>query len=142
MLRIPRSVLKKLMAHVESTYPEEGCGLLIGRIDGGIRVVTDCVPTANSYSGSSGSRRNRYAIDPLEYMRIEDSVSRNGMSVLGVFHSHPDVPAVPSKYDREHAFPLFSYLIVSVRRGKTEQVMAWRLDEVTWEFVEESLEVI
>jgi proteasome lid subunit RPN8/RPN11 len=62
--------------------------------------------------------------------------------VLGIFHSHPDAPAVPSTYDREHAVPTFSYVILSVRRGRVEEIAAWRIDESTWRFEEEQLEIV
>ena len=141
MIRIPREVLDSLSKHLISTYPEEGCGLLVGTINAGVKEVIEAIPVKNVYAGTSGSKRNRYSIDPLEYMRIENEVSNRGQAVLGVFHSHPDAPAVPSAYDKEHAVPTFSYLIVSIRGGKVEEVAAWQIDEVNDRFVQEQLEI-
>ncbi|MCS7142617.1 MAG: M67 family metallopeptidase [Aigarchaeota archaeon] len=138
MLKIPKTVLDGVISSVEASYPEEGCGLLVGFIDRGVRVVTTSIATRNTYSKS---RRNRYAIDPLEYMRVEEAAIKDGRQVIGVFHSHPDSPAVPSRYDTEYALPLFTYLIISVWRGRAEQVMAWQLDEVRGEFFQERIEV-
>jgi len=139
VVRIPRKILEEMSQHVVKTYPDEGCGLLIGIINSGAREIVKCIPMANVYAGP---RKNRYSIDPLEYMKIEDQHYRIGLLVIGVFHSHPDAPAVPSMYDQEHAVPSFSYVILSVRSGKIEEIAAWRINESTWKFEEEQLEIV
>ena len=64
---------------------------------------------------------------------------RLGLSLLGVFHSHPDHPNQPSEFDREWAQPYFSYVITSVRSGKALESRSWRLVEDRSEFREESI---
>ncbi len=139
VVRIPRKIIEEMSLHAVNTYPEEGCGLLIGVTNSGVREIIKCIPMPNVYAGP---RHNRYSIDPLEYMKIEDQQYRDGLMVLGVFHSHPDAPAVPSTYDQEHAVPTFSYVILSVRKGRVEEIAAWRMDESTWRFEEEQLEIV
>jgi len=139
VVRIPRKIIEEMSLHVVKTYPEEGCGLLIGVINSGVREIIKCIPMPNVYTGP---RRNRYSIDPLEYLKIEDQQYRNGFMVLGVFHSHPDAPPIPSTHDQEHAVPTFSYVILSVRGGRVKEIAAWRIDESTWRFKEEPLEIV
>lgn len=139
VVKIPRKIVDEMSRHALETYPEEGCGLLVGVINSGVREVVKCVPMPNVYVGS---RRNRYSIDPLAYMKIEDEEYRNGLMVLGVFHSHPDAPAAPSRYDQEHAVPSFIYIILSVKGGAIREIAAWRINDSTWNFEEEQIEIV
>lgn len=139
MIRIPRRVLEKLSRDVSQQYPEEACGLLIGRLNSGVRVVNYHRPMKNVYVGE---RSRRFLINPLEYMQVEDEAALRGEVVLGVYHSHPDAPAIPSNYDHLHAVPFLAYLILSVSRGKVVEVSAWLLDEVTWRLERAALEII
>ena len=50
-----------------------------------------------------------------------------GADLLGFYHSHPDHPARPSQYDLDHAWPFFSYIIVSVAGGVPQDMTSWRL---------------
>lgn len=139
MIRIPRGVLDEAVRHVQSVYPEEGCGLLVGLVEAGVKSILKAIPAENVYQGP---RRSRYSIDPLEYMRIENREAANGHSVLAVFHSHPDAPARPSLYDLEHAVPTLSYLIISISGGSVREIAAWQVDEVTGQFEQERLEIV
>jgi len=111
-----------------AAYPEEACGLLVGavaRSDGGavLRNVFDAIPAANI---ATGSRRDRYAIDPGQIV-LEDSRARAmGLAILGVWHSHPDRPATPSRRDIDAAWEDWSYLIVSLGL-QAEKTRSWRI---------------
>jgi proteasome lid subunit RPN8/RPN11 len=63
------------------------------------------------------------------------------MQLVGFYHSHPDGAAVPSPFDREAAWPWYSYLIVPVRGGAAGSVRSWRLRDARVDFVEEKIEV-
>lgn len=131
-------------AVVESTaraaYPEEGCGVLVGRDeDGGRRTVTRAVPAENVVDASRG---NRYLIAPERLLAIEREARTQGLEVLGFFHSHPDHPARPSAFDLEHAWPYYSYLIVSVADGRVAGARSWRLAADRSAFDEETIEVL
>ncbi|MCS7117822.1 MAG: M67 family metallopeptidase [Thaumarchaeota archaeon] len=138
MLRLRREHLDEIRSHVSSVYPEEGCGLLVGRVVNGVREVGRIVPMKNVYNGS---RRNRYSIDPLEYVKVENEASGRNEVVLGVYHSHPDYPAVPSNYDLEHAVPEFTYVIVSISGKEVRGISAWRLNDVLRQFEVEDMSI-
>ena len=114
--------------HVEATYPEEGGGLLLGRSDNGHAVVEEVRALPNTWDVDA-ERRRRYLIPSNVYLREERAADAKGLDVVGYFHSHPDHPAIPSEFDREHALPNWSYVIVSVRQGQSGDVRAWQLRE-------------
>ena len=74
-------------------------------------------------------RSRRYTIDPRDYLRLERLADETGLTVVGIYHSHPDHPAVPSEFDREHALPYFHYLIVAVEAGRAGDFACWVLNE-------------
>jgi proteasome lid subunit RPN8/RPN11 len=136
-VKIVRDALEKIFRHCIEEYPYECCGLLVG-IDSGGRTVHEAVRLSNIYQGD---RRVRYAVDPIEYLRVERWAEENGMRVVGVYHSHPNVAARPSSFDLEHFFPWYTYLIVSVVNGQVAEYRAWRLEteEETKKLVEEPI---
>src|SRR5437867_1168644 len=132
-MKISRQLLDQIHAHLEAGYPNEACGVMLGR-DG---VVTEVVAAGNERTDSA---RNRYLIDPLAYLKIERDADKRGLQVLGIFHSHPDVAARPSQFDLDHAWPNLSYLIVSVVKGKAVETNSWRLRDDRSQFDHESVE--
>jgi proteasome lid subunit RPN8/RPN11 len=88
------------------------------------------------------TERNRFLIDPLDQLRVEKEARVSGLEVLGYYHSHPDHPARPSNYDREHAWPWYSYLIVSVERGVAKDLTCWVMAEEGGMFYPEQVEVV
>jgi proteasome lid subunit RPN8/RPN11 len=123
--------------HGERTFPEECGGLLLGTLEGGARVIQEVLPLENT---RKDSRHNRVELDPLDYARAEREAAKRGLGVWGYYHSHPNHPAVPSGFDLEHApFVEWSYLIVSVRDGKAEEVRAWTVREDRSQFDEEEV---
>lgn len=102
-------------------------------------IVTEVVAAGNERTDSA---RNRYLIDPLAYMKIERDADKRGLQVLGIYHSHPDVAARPSQFDLDHALPVFSYLIVSVCKGKAVETNSWLLREDRSQFDQEPIEVL
>ena len=137
-LRLSKDVLAKIHAHGEQAYPEEGAGFLLG-VENGVRDVQAIFPLTNSREGSA--RHNRYLITPNDYLKAELEADRLGLSLLGVFHSHPDHPNRPSEFDRDWAQPFFSYIITSVDQGKAIESRSWRLLEDRSQFVEEEIQV-
>jgi len=111
-----------IRSHGAETYPNECCGALIGR-DG---VVTAIYALPNTTE--EGPRR-RFLVRPSDYRDAEQRAAHAGGDLLGFYHSHPDHPARPSQYDLDHAWPFFSYVIVSVRNGVSEDMTSWRLRE-------------
>ncbi|NLG74004.1 MAG: M67 family metallopeptidase [Chloroflexi bacterium] len=137
---LSRELLAEIQAHGEQAYPEEGAGLLLGRVDGEQRRVLQIISLPNTRE--DGARQRRYLISPADYIAAEEAAIQAGLDVLGVFHSHPDHPEHPSEYDREWALPWFSYLITSVHQGRAWRTRSWRLSEDRSEFLEEAVETI
>ena len=121
-----------IRSHGAETYPDECCGALIGR-DG---VVTSTYALPNTTE--EGPRR-RFHVRPQDYRDAERRAAAGGADLLGFYQSHPDHPARPSQYDLDHAWPVFSYIIVSVRGGVPEDITSWRLKEDRSAFDQENL---
>lgn len=130
---ISSNLLEKIAAHLESAYPEEGAGFLLGT-NGEVREVLS-LPNARE----DDVRHNRYLITPEDYMKAEMKAAELGIDLIGVFHSHPDCPNVPSEFDREWAQPFFSYVISRVDDGKAVNHRSWRLAEDRAKYEEEEI---
>ena len=131
-LALDGGIADAIRQHGAETYPNECCGALIGR-DG---QVTG--PFALPNTTEEGPRR-RFLVRPDDYRQAEQQAREAGADLLGFYHSHPDHPARPSQYDLDHAWPFFSYIIVSVRAGAPEDMTSWRLREDRSAFDQEDL---
>lgn len=140
ILKISAGLLKKIHAHGEESYPEEGAGFLLGRADATSRRVTEILTLTNAREDSA--RRNRYLLTPQDMIRAEDEAAKLDLDVIGVFHSHPDHPNQPSEFDRDWAMPWFSYIITSVHSGRAVSSRSWRLADDRLKFDEENIQVI
>lgn len=139
-LEIPRDLLQEIYFHGEQAYPEEGAGLLLGEVNGASHQVVEILTLQNVRE--QGARRNRYLLSAEDYMQAEAEAAQRGLDVLGVFHSHPDHPNKPSEFDRQWAWPSFSYLITSVAMGKAVASRSWRLLNDRAQFVEEAIKIV
>ncbi len=134
-LRVKPGVNDDIRRHGAETYPNECCGALYGR--DGVVTATFALPNTTE----EGPRR-RFLVRPQDYREAERRASELGVDLLGFYHSHPDHPARPSQYDLDHAWPFFSYIIVSVRAGQPEDMTSWRLLDDRSAFEPEDLEVL
>jgi proteasome lid subunit RPN8/RPN11 len=130
-------ILEQIHRHGEESYPEEGAGLMLGKDDGKTRSVELLLPLDNAREDAA--RHNRYLITAEDMLAGESEAERLGLSILGIFHSHPDHPSQPSDFDREHALPWYSYLITSIQAGKVSNSTCWRLMDDRLGFVEEEI---
>lgn len=129
----------EMRAHGERDYPYECCGLLVGRFAGGGRKeVVETYPISNAREEEA--KRNRFLIRPEELMRGERHARARGLDVVGFYHSHPDDEARPSGYDLEHAWPTYSYIVVSVRQGRAVALRSWEMEPDRSRFNEEEVE--
>ncbi len=117
-------IMGQIRSHGEETYPDECCGFMFGRAEDGRRNVAEIRRESNE---RSDSRTNRFLISPAQFKSAESYARKSGLQMVGIYHSHPDSAARPSEYDRDHAWPWFSYLIVSVGGGKAGESRAWQL---------------
>lgn len=126
-IHLPPEILEQIQAHGEKAYPEEGAGLMLGHEEDGHKAVKHLLLLENARE--EPARHNRYLITAEDMLNGELEAQRLGMSILGIFHSHPDHPNRPSEYDREYAIPWYSYLITSVNQGQAGESRSWRLQD-------------
>lgn len=137
-LKIGEQLMQRIHAHGVETYPHECCGALLGLDGDSAREVTDLVPLANRRDDSP---RNRFEVTPDDVKLAEKTAREKRVELLGWYHSHPDAPARPSEYDRDHAWPWYSYIIVSVQKGEPRDTTSWRLQDDRTAYDPESIEI-
>jgi proteasome lid subunit RPN8/RPN11 len=130
---------RQIEAHGEDVYPNEGAGFLLGHIHTEKVIVAVVLPMENRREAEA--QHNRYSIEAQDYAKAELEAAKRDMSLVGVFHSHPDHPARPSQFDLDYAWPNFSYFITSVQKGKADVTYAWRLRADRTAFEEDRLEI-
>jgi proteasome lid subunit RPN8/RPN11 len=140
MITVPESLLRKIRAHGVNDYPYECCGLLLGSYSDEGKVVQETYPISNAREESA--KRNRFLIEPAELMRGERYARDHDLEVVGFYHSHPDSPAVPSQYDLEHAWPTYSYIIVSTQADDATDLFSWEQELDRSKFNPEEIRVI
>ncbi len=134
MVEIKRELLDRLIEHAKKSYPYEGCGILTG-IHGKILDV-------NFVENKIMDRkRDRYEIDPRDFLLVDKLAREKRYEILGFYHSHPDHPAYPSDFDVEHSWPEYIYIIISVSNGTKEAVKAWKLFPDNKKIKEEELNI-
>ena len=124
VLRIREELSGRIRAHGAETYPHECCGALLGSDREDAREIAEVVPLTNQRNDSP---RNRFSITPEDVRDAEAAARKAGLDLIGWYHSHPDAPARPSEFDREHAWPWYSYIIVSVQDRVPRDMNSWRL---------------
>ena len=139
-IHIPQQIMNEIHAHGEESYPEEGAGLMLGRLEQGERWIESTLFLENARE--AGARHNRYLITAEDMLQGEMEAEKRGLSIIGIFHSHPDHPNLPSEFDREYAIPWYSYLITSVNSGKAASSRSWRLEDDRERFLEEQIEIV
>lgn len=151
-LRLTEQQREAIRQHGAREYPNECCGILLGHTNGARKEVREVVPLKNLRADRDRaqkfvplkdpgreSERNRYLIDPADQIKVEKDARARGIEVVGYYHSHPDHPARPSDYDREHAWPWYSYIIVSVQRGEPKELTCWVLSDDRGRFTPEEV---
>ena len=107
-------------------FPDECCGFMYGRQEGDTRLISKALPINNS---AVENRKRRFVISPQDYLKGEQFAIANELDLLGIYHSHPNHPAIPSEHDRVAAQPFFSYVIISVSEDGVKNVRSWLLNE-------------
>ena len=138
MITISEKELTAIREHGISDYPYECCGLLLGRFGPDGKTVTETYPISNAREESA--KRNRFLITPEELMKGERYARDHDLEVVGFYHSHPDSPAVPSQYDLEHAWPTYSYIIVSTSADQATDLFSWEQEPDRSRFNKEEIQ--
>ncbi|MBV9849385.1 MAG: M67 family metallopeptidase [Armatimonadetes bacterium] len=135
-LHLDEQLADAIRAHAARDYPHECCGFLVGKSGGDAVTVARVVPAANTREDSP---RNRFEINPGELVKVDKAARAEGLGVVGFYHSHPDAPARPSEYDREHAWPGYCYVIVSVIATQPREIRNWLLRDDRTQFDEDAI---
>lgn len=137
MLKLSIDAFEKIRNHGEQAFPDECCGVLFGKTNGKERYVIDVLEIHNSFDPAE--KYHRFLITPDNYRSAEKTAREKGLDIFGFYHSHPNAPSAASKYDLDHAFPWFSYLIVSVMKGKFYDIHSWIMEDDRSIFREENV---
>src|SRR5580704_18269571 len=148
-LCISHELMEAIRKHGVETYPNECCGALLGRDNALVegpgsdpnssrfsRCVYSLFPLVNRRDDSP---RNRFFLTADDVLQAEKAAKAQGLEVIGWYHSHPDHPARPSDFDRDHAWPWYSYIIVSVHTGVPQDMTSWRLKDDRSGYLEEKI---
>jgi proteasome lid subunit RPN8/RPN11 len=150
VLKLLPQHLQIISTHAESTYPEECCGLILGHLGREGKIVREIIPTENAWNSQAEdfpgehpgkTTSSRYAIAPQVMLQVQKTARDHGLNIIGIYHSHPDNCATPSECDRLYAWAEYSYIIVSVQKGKTATIASWTLDN-DHQFQPETMEKI
>jgi proteasome lid subunit RPN8/RPN11 len=123
-IRITPAIRQAMLDQALDNYPTEACGLIVGR--------RELERSEGSYYRScqnniEHNRRRRFLINPLDYLETEDRADAEKLSIVSIVHTHPDHPDEPSEFDRQHAWPGISYIIIAVHEGRIKGYRSWRL---------------
>ena len=138
MIALPGKPAAAIRAHARRAYPEECCGVLLGRDAGSGANVEALVEIENA---RGEERERRFLVRPQDYLAAERAAAGRGLVLLGFYHSHPDHPARPSAFDLGHAWPNLHYLIVAVAGGEPGEMTSWVLREDRTAFAPERLDI-
>ena len=139
VLKLLSEHLQSIRAHAESTYPDECCGIMLGRMGDDGKTLVEVWATQNAWSAETAeayedseveaTKRRRYAIAPQDMLKAQREGRDRHLDIIGVYHSHTDHPAIPSECDRAWAWQQYSYIIVSVQQGQACDLYSWILDD-------------
>ena len=144
MLSLSKQQIQQILTYAEQTYPHECCGLMMGKIkENGEKQLVEIIPTENAWNEETSENfevpeplknpvmttEHYFTISPQEMLKAQKEARDRNLVIIGIYHSHPDHPAIPSEYDRLWAWSEYSYIIVSVQQGKATDVQNWCLDE-------------
>ncbi len=142
-VKIKKEVMDQILDHVKASYPHECCGLMVGESYDNKEVIDyRIIPNINKERA-----HDRYVMDPKVWNQVDQDLREKKLEILGIVHSHPDHPSVPSEFDREHAAAIFahevySYVVVACEKGEKTKAQSWILKETTEKFEEEEIVII
>lgn len=135
MLQINTSIQNELIRDALRTFPDECCGFILGKETESNRDIEEIIIVNNS---KEGDKRRRFEITAKDYLKAEQYADSKNLTLLGVYHSHPNHPSVPSEHDRVVAQPYFSYIIVAVKENEFVSLQSWTLND-NFQFEEEEI---
>ena len=139
VINLTNKIVNQFLKHGESDYPYECCGFILGNFTNEASKGVEYIPASNT---KEENQERRFLIDPMAYQKTEDEADKRSLSVISIVHSHPDHPDKPSDFDRDHAWPGFSYVIISIQNGKATSYRSWQLNSDREYFIEENINII
>ena len=136
MIRIETDAWETMAAHAQAAYTDECCGALVGAVDGDVKTVTAALPLDNVWPGD---QRRRYELRPEDLLRVTATARTRGLKLIGIYHSHPDCDAYFSDTDLVNSCPWYSFVVLSVKRGKVDRAAAFLPDREQRRAVPEAL---
>jgi len=136
LLHLHAAQIDAIHEHGRKSYPEECCGFLFGREVANERTIHEVHPIDNQ---REDNRERRFLITPEDFQSAEARAENLDLELIGFYHTHPDHPAIPSEFDREHALPFYSYIILSVRSGQPAELRSYQLDDDRAGYIEEKV---
>lgn len=137
MIQLTDKLMDDIYQHSQTAYPNECCGVMLGTEEQGQKRVLGLLPVENA--SAAAEQYHRYVITPEVMLAADKRAQKGGMDVVGFYHSHPDDEARPSNFDREHAWPWYSYIVVSVREGVAVAANSWLLSDDRETFNQEEI---
>ena len=137
MIKIEQEAWDLMVAHARKTYPDECCGAMLGPIKGDVKTVRVALALDNAYPGA---QRERYELRPEDLLFAEREARKNGMDLIGIFHSHPDCDAYFSKTDLENSCPWYSFVVLSIQNGRFHHANSWLPNMEQTEAAKEKME--
>jgi proteasome lid subunit RPN8/RPN11 len=125
MIRIEAEAWERMVSHAQKTYPNECCGAMLGSIDDGVKTVSVAIALENSFTGEQGAR---YEIRQEDLLKADAEARRQGLDLVGIFHSHPDCDAYFSKTDLENSCPWYSFVVLSIKNGELDHANSFLPD--------------
>jgi proteasome lid subunit RPN8/RPN11 len=125
VIKIEEKPWQTMVLHAERTYPNECCGVMLGHIQGDQKLVTEAVALENAFEGV---QRERYELRPEDLLKAEREARNRGLDLIGIFHSHPDCDAYFSETDLKNSCPWYSFVVLSVSRGKFDHANSFLPD--------------
>ncbi|EHD22218.1 MULTISPECIES: Mov34/MPN/PAD-1 family protein [Brenneria] len=139
MIRLSKETERLIRREGEKAYPNECCGVLLGASnEQGEAIVDQILPIENGREEEE--QYHRFVITADDFLRAELVARKQGVEVIGFYHSHPDHPAVPSEFDRVHALPFYAYIIVAVEKQISGDFTSWRLTPDRERFIQEDVD--
>ncbi len=127
MLHLTADLLEEIGRRALRAYPEECCGILIGKLPSGNNAPTTVEHALPSNNLAEAEKRPTfYTIDPAAILHADQFARGNNLEIIGFYHSHPDHPARPSKTDAALGWEVYTYLIVSISKDAVLESRAWR----------------
>ena len=136
---LTKDIINNFLQHGEQDYPFECCGFILGHFKDEKAVGIEYIAVPNT---KEENKERRFLIDPMAYQDAEDLADKKGLSIISIVHSHPNHPDKPSEFDRNHAWPGFSYIIISINKGNAVSYRSWQLNQDRTEFIEEKITII